>query len=347
MELDEQSYLDELLAIRRENWETIPGFSMEMSELFDSSWNYDGVNDNPTTLPQNSLCDRASTLQQDFNNYYFNEVHGCPFGYEFSGSQFTDEFSVPQFTDSSHNTLETPPFPLQENTPMSIMENEEHGLTTVNGCHDLEMEANFKVEPTQSPEPEVPFVDVGSCPERKIRGKRVDGQPSKNLMAERRRRKRLNDRLSMLRSIVPKISKMDRTSILGDTIDYMKELLERINVLEQEIQVDSDDLNLKDTFKDMKGSESIVRNSPKFDVERRNMDTKIEIFCTGKPGLLLSTVKTLEALGVEIEQCVISCFNEFAMQASCSEDLEHRALISPEDIKQALFASAGYGGRCV
>lgn len=58
-----------------------------------------------------------------------------------------------------------------------------------------------------------------------------------------------------------------------------------------------------------------------FEVERRNVDTRIEICCAGKPGLLLSTVNSLEALGLEIEQCVISCFNDFAMQASCSEVL--------------------------
>jgi len=54
---------------------------------------------------------------------------------------------------------------------------------------------------------------------------------------------------------------MDRTSILGDsTIDYMKELLEKINNLQQEVEVDS---NMASIFKDVKPNEILVRNSPK------------------------------------------------------------------------------------
>ncbi|KAI4969249.1 hypothetical protein ZWY2020_000163 [Hordeum vulgare] len=156
------------------------------------------------------------------------------------------------------------------------------------------------------------------------RKKRVEGMPSKNLMAERRRRKRLNDRLSMLRSVVPKISKMDRTSILGDTIDYMKELLERIRRLQEEM------------------------DGPEFEVERKEGeegDTRVEIYCAAKPGLLLSTVSTLDTLGLDIQQCVVSCFNDFAMHASCSE--MQREMMSADAIKQELFKNAGYGGGCL
>lgn len=57
-----------------------------------------------------------------------------------------------------------------------------------------------------------------------------------------------------------------------------------------------------------------------FDVERRgNGSTRIEICCATNPEVLLSTVSALEVLGLEIEQCVVSCFSDFGMQASCSQ----------------------------
>ncbi|MBA0792615.1 hypothetical protein Gohar_017098 [Gossypium harknessii] len=247
-------------------------------------------------------------FHQDYT-YNFNPIY-CP---------FVDEFS------SQSNTIDTPSFPLQQ------QHDDQESRFLVHQLHKLDVKATCKTEPVQSPHPDNP-------------AKKLERQPSKNLMAERRRRKRLNDRLLMLRSIVPKISKMDRTSILGDTIDYTNELLERIKSLQQEVEAGS---NMDHIFKGEKPNEMIVRNTPKFEVERRNGDTRIEICCRGDPGLLLSTVSTMEASGLEIQQCVISCFNDFAMHASCSEDLEQTTLMRCEDIKKALFRNAGYGGRCV
>ncbi|GKV22881.1 hypothetical protein SLEP1_g32698 [Rubroshorea leprosula] len=59
---------------------------------------------------------------------------------------------------------------------------------------------------------------------------------SKNLVTERNRRNRIKDGLFTLRALVPKISKMDRAAILGDAIDYIRELKEEEKRLRQELK---------------------------------------------------------------------------------------------------------------
>ncbi|XVE85078.1 hypothetical protein DITRI_Ditri17bG0063300 [Diplodiscus trichospermus] len=59
---------------------------------------------------------------------------------------------------------------------------------------------------------------------------------SKNLVTERNRRKKIKDGLFKLRALVPKISKMDRTAILTDAIEYIGDLQEEKEKLQNELR---------------------------------------------------------------------------------------------------------------
>lgn len=181
------------------------------------------------------------------------------------------------------------------------------------------------------------------------RGKK-NGLPAKNLMAERRRRKKLNDRLFMLRSVVPKVSKMDRASILGDAVEYLKELLQRINDLHTELMVGSSNSKpLVPTLPDFpyrmnQESQASLLNPEveptTVEVSRREGKAlNIHMFCSKKSGLLLSTVKALDGIGLDVKQAIISCLNGFALDVFRAEQSTGED-VTAEEIKALLLQTA-------
>ncbi len=52
---------------------------------------------------------------------------------------------------------------------------------------------------------------------------------------------------------------------------------------------------------------------------REGRALNIHMFCARRPGLLLSTMRALDGLGLDVQQAVISCFNGFALDVFRAE----------------------------
>ncbi|XP_074268290.1 transcription factor MTB3-like [Silene latifolia] len=83
---------------------------------------------------------------------------------------------------------------------------------------------------------EEPEVQKGECKPKKRGRKPGNGREEamNHVVAERQRREKLNQRFYALRSVVPRISKMDKASLLGDAISYITEMQTKLKVLEAE-----------------------------------------------------------------------------------------------------------------
>lgn len=127
-----------------------------------------------------------------------------------------------------------------------------------------------------------------------------------HIIAERKRREKLSQCLIALAALIPGLKKMDKASVLGDAIKYVKELQERLRVLEEQnknshvqsvVTVDEPQLSYDSSNSD--DSEAASGNNetlPHVEAKVLDKDVLIRIHCQKQKGLLLKILVEIQKL---------------------------------------------------
>ncbi|XP_058088294.1 transcription factor bHLH35-like isoform X1 [Magnolia sinica] len=174
--------------------------------------------------------------------------------------------------------------------------------------------------------------------------KKANAPNSKNLVSERNRRKRLNQQLFSLRSLVPNITKMDKRSILVDALAYLQSILQQIEREKENTNIMADSscndnyLVVQEEIPPMQPQELFPCDSPPaisqievemFDEER----FVLKIGCNRAMGALSQVQRVIESLGLEITCNSVNQINRDHVITTAFLRVKKKGVVTEEKLK--------------
>ncbi|MBA0832615.1 hypothetical protein Goarm_016998, partial [Gossypium armourianum] len=135
-----------------------------------------------------------------------------------------------------------------------------------------------------------------------------------HIIAERKRREKLSQRFIALSAIVPGLKKMDKASVLGDAIKYVKQLQERVKVLEEQTKkrtvesvvfVRKSQLSADDESSSCEDNNSELGPSsdaalPEIEARVSDNDVLVRIHCENHKGFVPKILSEIENLHLSV-----------------------------------------------
>ncbi|GFP87527.1 transcription factor bhlh19 [Phtheirospermum japonicum] len=156
-------------------------------------------------------------------------------------------------------------------------------------------------------------------PTKKKTRTRQPEQVYEHILAERRRREQLSQLFIALSAIVPGLKKTDKTSILGDAIEYLKNLKQRVQNLEQKSarkQAMDSGVTVKKSqlfVEDEEESKSGGSDEPEIEVRVVNNNILIRIHCGKQKGILANLLAKVESLNMVVVNTNVTPFGNSAL----------------------------------
>ncbi|KAG0583868.1 hypothetical protein KC19_3G167600 [Ceratodon purpureus] len=182
------------------------------------------------------------------------------------------------------------------------------------------------------------------------------GHTQDHIMAERKRREKLSQRFIALSAIVPGLKKMDKASVLGDAIKYVKTLEEKLKTLEEKLPKkrmrsqstrkqsppatgSSTPQGAKAAVKQQLGEEVVDEDDgsqPEIEARKIDKNFLIRMHCEKRKSLLVKSLAELEKLKLTILNANILSFSATTVDFTCCAQMADGLEISTDEIVRSL-----------
>ncbi|KAK4490511.1 hypothetical protein RD792_001191, partial [Penstemon davidsonii] len=181
---------------------------------------------------------------------------------------------------------------------------------------------------------------------------RPPSQTYDHIIAERKRREQLSQRFVALSTIVPGLKKMDKTSVLGDAIKYLKQLQERVKVLEEQatkqtmesvVLVRKSQMIMAEDDEGSSGEESgssdIEQPLPEIEARVCNNHILLRVHCEKQKGVLVNVLSKVEGLSLAVINTNVIPFGSLALDITIIAEMEKDFCLTVRDVVKNLRAA--------
>uniref|UniRef100_A0ACD5X5W7 Uncharacterized protein n=2 Tax=Avena sativa TaxID=4498 RepID=A0ACD5X5W7_AVESA len=182
----------------------------------------------------------------------------------------------------------------------------------------------------------VPELEYASPPSRKGSAKSAasTGHASPepyvqdHVMAERKRREKINRRFIELSAVIPGLKRMDKATILSDAVRYVKEQQEKLKALEE----DRDARSIESTVKPSAAAGSTRSVLPEIEARISESNVLVRIYCEDGKGVLVRLLSEIEGLHLSIINTNVMPFQACTVIITIMAKVNEGFIITADDI---------------
>ncbi|CAN6336523.1 unnamed protein product [Urochloa humidicola] len=191
----------------------------------------------------------------------------------------------------------------------------------------------------------------GDWPERRSRAAAHQWNAQEHVIAERKRREKMQQQFVALATIVPDLTKTDKISLLGSTIKYVKQLEEKVKTLKGQ---SARRMSTRTVFEskchisadDASGSGGSTSRAGGFSptIEARvNGDTVLlKICCKERRGVLVMLISEIEKHGLSIINTSALPFTDSCLDITITAQIGERFLTTVDLVTNLTMALRGF-----